>query len=173
MSSSYKILKPSNGLTLLPVKIVIISALKKSTESRFVLSGPVYLQVFFITMMRLSHIFFRIVKCSSIHRLQFSVKNVFIAPIVFNWFATLSIIYLRRSVRVVVVLKCCWKSSANEYDLCTFLSGRRRSDKWTSNYLQVSGVCYIYKKCHTATILLHILDIYNSIYLHRHTLWWI
>ena len=78
---------------------------------------------------RLSCRFLRIVKCSSINRLQLGFVNVVIAAIRFSYFTTLNVIYLRRPVRDAVVLKCCPKWAANESDFCLFLSRRRRLDK--------------------------------------------
>ena len=92
----------------------------------------------FIIVTRLSHTFLRIVTHYSIHRLQFGLVNVFIAPIGFSCFTTLNIIYLRRYVRGVVTLKCCSKWSENESDFCPFLSRRRISEKWPSILFFVS-----------------------------------
>ena len=78
---------------------------------------------------RLSRSFLKIIRRSSIHRLQLGFVNVFIAPIEFNCFTTLNVMYLRKSVCGVVVLKCCSKWAANESNICPFLSRRRRSDK--------------------------------------------
>ena len=78
---------------------------------------------------RLSCIFLRIVKRSSKHRFQLGFGNVLIAPIGFICFTYLNVIYLRRSVRDVVVLKVCPKWAENESNLCPLLSGRRRLEK--------------------------------------------
>ena len=59
----------------------------------------------FIIVTRLSRSFLRIVKSSCIHRLQFAFVNIFVATIGFSCFITLNVIYLRRSVHDVVVLK--------------------------------------------------------------------
>ena len=79
----------------------------------------------FIIATSLSRSFLRIVKHSSIHRLQFDFVNIFIGPISFSSFNTLDVIYLRRYVRDVVVLKCCTKWAENESDFYPFLSRRR------------------------------------------------
>ena len=64
-----------------------------------------------------------------IKMLEFGFIDAFIAPIRFSYFTTLNVIYLRRSVREVVALKCYSKWSANESDFCPFLSKHRRSEK--------------------------------------------
>ena len=86
----------------------------------------------FIIMTCLSHSFLRIVKRSSIHWLKLNLLNIFIAPIGLSCFTTLNVMYLRKSVRDVVVLKCCSKWAANGSDFCPFLSSRRRLKKWPS-----------------------------------------
>ena len=91
-------------------------------ESRFVPAGPIYLQVLIHYRDALSRSFLRIVRRSSIHRLQLGFVNVFIAPIGFSCFTNLNVMYLRKSVRGVLVLKCCSKWAANKSDFCPFLS---------------------------------------------------
>ena len=88
--------------------------------------APYISEFLFMIVTRLSRIFLRIARRSSIHRLQLGFVNVFIAPIWFICFTTLNVMYLRKSVRDVVVLKCCSKLAANESDFCRFLSRRRR-----------------------------------------------
>ena len=49
----------------------------------------------------------------------------------------LNVIYLRISVRDVIVLKFCMKWAANESDFCPLLSRRCRSEKWPHMFLEV------------------------------------
>ena len=114
--------------------------------------APYISELLFIIVTRLSRSFLRIVKRSSIYRLQFGLVNVFIVKIVFSWFATLNFIYLRRSVRDVVDLKCCSKCAANESDFCLFLSRLRRSEKWPSIlfFERLLSVTYINSVTHGA-----------------------
>ena len=70
----------------------------------------------FITVTYLLRSLQRIVKRSCIYILQLVFVNIFIAPIWFICFTTMNVIYLRRSVRDVEVLKCCSKWAANEYE---------------------------------------------------------
>ena len=80
-------------------------------------------------MTHLSRSFLRIVKHSSIHRLQFDLVNVFIVTIGFICFTTLNVINLRRYLHGVVELKCCSKWSENESDFCPLLSRHRILEK--------------------------------------------
>ena len=71
--------------------------------------APYISEFLFMIVTRLSRIFLSIVRRSSIHRLQLGFVNAFIVPIGFGCFTTLNVMYLRKSVRDVVVLKCCLK----------------------------------------------------------------
>ena len=64
--------------------------------------------------------------------------NNFMDPIRLICFNTSSVINLRRSMCIVVYLKCCSKWDANESDFCPFL--RRR---WTSE----KGLTIIFSEC--------------------------
>ena len=79
--------------------------------------APYISEFLFMIVMRLPRSFLRILRRSSIHILQLGFVNVFIAPIGFRCFTTLNVMYLRKSVRDVVVLKFCSKWAANESDL--------------------------------------------------------
>ena len=83
--------------------------------------APYISEFLFITMTRLSHLYFRVVKRSSIHKLQLGFVNVYIAPIGFSCFTTLNIMYFCRSVCDVVELSCCSTWAANESGFCLFL----------------------------------------------------
>ena len=83
--------------------------------------APYISEFLFIIVTRLSRSFLRIVRRSSIHRLQLGFLNVFIAPIGFICFTTLNVMYLRKSLRDLVLLKCCSKWAANECNFCPFL----------------------------------------------------
>ena len=85
-------------------------------EIYFVPAGPINLQVLVHNCDAFVTYLFKDFKRSSIHRLQLGFVNVFIASIGFCSFTTLNVMYLRRSVRDVVVLKCCLKWTANESD---------------------------------------------------------
>ena len=89
--------------------------------------APFIFDFLFIIVTRFSHIFLRIVNRSSIHWLQFGFVDVFIVPIGCSCFTTLNVIYLHKSVRGVVELKCCSEWAANESDFCPLFSRRRRS----------------------------------------------
>ena len=98
-------------------------------ESRFLPASPINLQIIVHDCDVFSHIFLRIVKCSSVNRLQFSLVNVFISPIGFSCFTTLNVIYLRRFERDVVVLKCCSKRKSNDSGFFLLLSRCRIVEK--------------------------------------------
>ena len=98
--------------------------------------------------------FLRFFKRSSIDRSQLGFLNVFIAPIKFSYLTNLKVIYLRRYVCDVVVLKCYSKRAANESDFCPFLSRYRRLDKWPSIiFLCLLCVTYINSVTHGAFYL--------------------
>ena len=71
-----------------------------------------------------------IVKRSCIHRLQLGFVKNKIPPIRFSYFTALNVVYLHISVRDVVVLKCCSKWVANEFDFVNSLVdiGDRKND---------------------------------------------
>ena len=75
---------------------------------------PYISELLFITVTRLSHSFFGIVKRSSIHRFQLVFVIFFIAPIGLICFTTLNAIHFVRSVRDVVYLNCCSRWAENE-----------------------------------------------------------
>ena len=77
-------------------------------------------------MTRLSHIFFRIVKRSSIHNLHLGLVNLFVAPIGFIYSTTLNVVLLRMSVRVIVASKYYSKWAENESGFFLFLIRHRR-----------------------------------------------
>ena len=91
-------------------------------ESCFVPVGPINIQFLVYNCYAFSTWILRILKRSSIHRLQLGFVIVFIAPIGFSCFNTLNDIHFRISVRDVVVLKCCLEWASNESDFCPFLS---------------------------------------------------
>ena len=68
------------------------SSLIRENQQKVVLcrKEPYIFEFLFITVTRLSRIFLRIVKRYSIHRLQLGFVNVFIAPIRFSYFTTLT-----------------------------------------------------------------------------------
>ena len=72
--------------------------LRKNRRKVIFFRKDLYISDFlFITVTRLSCSCFRIIKHSSILRLQLGFINCFIAPIGFSCFTTLNVIYLRRS----------------------------------------------------------------------------
>ena len=106
--------------------------------------APYIFELFFMTVMRLSHGFLRIVKRSSVNRLQLGFVNVFIVNTMFRCLTDLNIIYLRRSVHDIVVIKWCSKWWANEYYFYPFLIIRSRSEKWPTIFLECL-ICVIYR----------------------------
>ena len=91
--------------------------------------APYISKFLFISVTHLPRRFLRIVRRSSIHRLQLGFVTVFIAPIGLSSFTTLNVVHLRRSVREVADLKCCSKWAANDYYFCPFLRRCRRLEK--------------------------------------------
>ena len=113
---------------------------------------PYICELLFIILTRLSCRFFRIVKYSSIHRLQLGLVNVFIAKIGLNFFTNLNVMHLRRYVLNIIDSKWCLKRAANEFDFFLFLRRYRRSEKWTSLiYLEcLMSIIYINSITHRA-----------------------
>ena len=122
--------RPLNGFKILQLLSTVSSVLTQNLWKQVLCwQAPYISQFLFMIVTRLSRSFLRIIKCSSIHRLQLGFVNFFIAPIRFSCLTTLNVMYLRNSVRDVVVLMCCLKWAANESDFFPFLSRRRRLEK--------------------------------------------
>ena len=87
--------------------------------------------------------------------------NVFIAPIGFSYFTTLNVIYLHRSVRDVVVLKCCTKWAANESNFFSVLEQTLQIGEMTIHYFFESllSVTYINSVTHGAFLLKKVFSI--------------
>ena len=108
----------------------VSSVLRKNWWKVVLCQQDLYVSEFLlITVTHFSRWFFRMVKRSSVHRLQLGFVHVFIAPIGFIWFTALNVAYLRRSVRDVVALRFCSKRAANESNFCPLLIRYRISDK--------------------------------------------
>ena len=76
-------------------------------EIHLVPAGPTYLQVFFHERDTFITYILRVIKYSSIHRLQLVFMDALISPIGLICMSTLNITHINRSERDVVDLKCC------------------------------------------------------------------
>ena len=72
----------------------------------------------FISVTRLSRSVLRIIKISSVYRLQSYFVNNFIVPIGLIWFTTSNVIHLLKYMRGIVYLKCCSKWAVDVSDFC-------------------------------------------------------
>ena len=138
--SNLKVWKTLYSLTLSPIK-QYHQCLLKSMESCFVPACPVYLQIIIHNHNVFVKRIFRIVKGSSIHKLQlYSIKK-FVTPNGFSYLSNLNGMYLCKSVFDAVSSKCCFKCLANESDFRPFLIRRRKYEKSLS--ILFFNVCWV------------------------------
>ena len=116
-------------ITLSPLKCYH-QCLGKIDRFFLLYQAPYIYEFLFISATHLSRIFLRVVKRSSIHRLQLGFVILFIDTIGLICFTTFNGMHLCSSVHYIVGLQFCLEWAANEPYFCPFLRRRWTSDKW-------------------------------------------